>query len=414
MRFDLAIVGAGPAGSAAAIIAARLAANSESASLASKLSIALIDKAIFPRGKVCGSCLSPAGVISAKQLGLGDVLQSHGEPIRSMTLDTGSRVVRVPVSPGGVAIERSIFDTALMHEAQRQGVTILQGMQATISRLSQHGATLCLTKISGSRSSRDPNDFTLDARVLIAADGLSGSLDDPQHPQPAKVWKHSRIGLGCLIAPAIAHEHLAWLAPGQMHMLTHARGYAGLVKLRDGRVDLAAAVDPAFVRASAGPVGAMAAILASSRQTAPLAALLSQCVIRGVPPLTRQRVAQQGCLLRVGDSLRYAEPFSGEGMSWALKAGMLAGEHACRVLSGQGDCSQWPAIVHAALSPRQRRCMMLARLLRVPRAISAAAWCMQHVPAASQQILATLGGPWGGQSHAFHAAKAHSQSVATS
>ena len=77
----------------------------------------------------------------------------------------------------------------------------------------------------------------------------------------------------------------------------------------------AAAVDPAFVRASGGPGAAIASICAEAGvadQTPPREGWI------GTPLLTRRIRAQDGSVYRVGDASGYVEPITGEGMSWAL------------------------------------------------------------------------------------------------
>src|SRR5207248_6118026 len=96
-------------------------------------------------------------------------------------------------------------------------------------------------------------------RVLIAADGLGGQFlaGEPGHNVEAAA--HSRIGAG-----AVAESGPTWFEPGTIFMACAAGGYVGLVRLEDGRLDLAAALDPAFVRQHNGISEAVAEILGST------------------------------------------------------------------------------------------------------------------------------------------------------
>src|SRR5436190_5095980 len=108
-RFDVLVVGAGPAGSIAALVLARGGAR-----------VALVDKATFPRDKACGDLVGPRGVQLLTDL---DLIVPGAFPVRDMIVvgPTGRRV-RLPCFPGrtyadhALAVPRASFD-AMLHEA---------------------------------------------------------------------------------------------------------------------------------------------------------------------------------------------------------------------------------------------------------------------------------------------------------
>ena len=104
--WDVAIIGAGPAGSVAACVLARRG-----------LRTLLIDRAQFPRGKVCGGCLNPNALTAFAVAGLGDVPVRLGAvPLRAVQLASGGRLARI-AWPGGVSLSRDALDVELIREA---------------------------------------------------------------------------------------------------------------------------------------------------------------------------------------------------------------------------------------------------------------------------------------------------------
>ena len=102
-RFDVVVVGSGPAGSTAALVLARSGAR-----------VALVDKAPFPREKACGDLIGPRGVQTLQDLQL-DVPGAARVGDMIVVGPSGNRV-RLPATPGrtypgyGIVVERSSFD----------------------------------------------------------------------------------------------------------------------------------------------------------------------------------------------------------------------------------------------------------------------------------------------------------------
>jgi len=115
MTYDVAIIGAGPAGSAAAIEAARAGAR-----------VLLLEKDTFPRHKVCGEFLSPEVAQVLGELGCSAILDA-AVPMRLARVHTPSNhVLDFPLTPAGFSLSRRTFDDALVREAVRIGVTFQQ------------------------------------------------------------------------------------------------------------------------------------------------------------------------------------------------------------------------------------------------------------------------------------------------
>ncbi|MBK9774196.1 MAG: FAD-dependent monooxygenase [Candidatus Obscuribacter sp.] len=119
--WDIVIIGAGPAGA----FAANLLSGADRRAL-------LIDKATFPRQKVCGCCINAAAISLLKAHGLGEIIDTLGGiPLKSLELHEGSGRVNVAL-PGGISLSRSSLDTALVSASIIKGVTFLPGVLAQV------------------------------------------------------------------------------------------------------------------------------------------------------------------------------------------------------------------------------------------------------------------------------------------
>src|ERR1044071_4385409 len=119
-RFDVAAVGAGPAGSSASIFLARRG-----------YSVALIDKAVFPRDKLCGDFLNPAGWNLFGRLGIRDaLLASDHQKVTAFRVSTASAEALIPFTRVfGVGMRRRAFDDLLVKQAVREGAQLFEGVK---------------------------------------------------------------------------------------------------------------------------------------------------------------------------------------------------------------------------------------------------------------------------------------------
>ncbi len=157
-RVDVAVIGAGPAGSVAALVLARAGAR-----------VALVDKASFPRDKACGDLVGPRGVQVLDDLG---VRLSGAERVGDMRVvgPTG-RSVRLPCRPGrtypghGVALPRLALDQTLRTAALDAG---------SIARTARAGAPILADgRLAGFELS---DGSRLRADVVIGADGATSRV----------------------------------------------------------------------------------------------------------------------------------------------------------------------------------------------------------------------------------------------
>jgi flavin-dependent dehydrogenase len=356
--WDVAVVGAGPAGAAVALELARRSR-----------SVLLLDRQAFPRGKVCGACLSRGSLEALAGMGLGALAKDHGAvPLDRLELTAWGTRVRLPLR-GAAALSREVLDAALVAEAVRAGATFSPRTHATLGALVTGGRAI--------RARRSGEVMALRARVVVAADGLAGALlgrSDGAHSTAGA--PDSRVGVG-----AIFEASEADYPAHAIHMAVGRHGYVGSVRLEDHRLNVAAALDPALLRSVGSPGEAVASVLDEAGVPAPPG--LTEVGWSGTPPLTRRpdRLGAER-VFAVGDAGGYIEPFTGEGMAWAF-----AGARALAPLLSRSVDSWTPEVLeeweawHArSLRSAQSICRSVTWLLRRPTLSRGTARLLRRFP----------------------------------
>lgn len=226
MIYDALIIGGGPAGTTTGWLLAKSGWN-----------VALMEKSIFPRNKVCGEFISATSLPLLRKLGLDEYyLDIAGPPVREVGLYCGSQVLTAPMpvlqeedACWGRALGREFLDSVLLLGAQRAGVNVIQPCSATgLERDS--GLYVCTAKQPGKNSSMD-----IHARVVIAAHGSweKGKL-------PTNIYKRQPRS-NDLMAFKV-HFINADLPAGQMPLLAFPGGYGGMVRSDHGRVSFSCCI----------------------------------------------------------------------------------------------------------------------------------------------------------------------------
>jgi flavin-dependent dehydrogenase len=347
MTWDALVIGAGPAGSVTARELARRGRR-----------VLLVDRATFPRSKVCGCCLNGAAIRTLDRLGLGRVLEG-AMPLDRLTLAAGSRTATMAL-PRGVALSREVLDARLLEAAVECGVEFRPGTMVN----------------------RD-SDLPTRASVTIVASGLTGG--------EATAEKGSRIGAGIVLP---AEDARGFFHSRAIHMATGRGGYVGLVRVEDDRLDVAAAFDSAFVKTSGGPGAAAESIL--RRVGWPVPPGLAEGTWRGTPALTRRpvRLANRGVFV-VGDAAGYVEPFTGEGMAWAVMSAAALAPIAARAIERWDDslARDWETAHRRLIGRRQRTCRTISRVLRSPFLTGLGVRILGLVPALAHPVISALNRP---------------------
>lgn len=365
---DVCVVGAGPAGSTAALLLAERG-----------LRVALIDRMTFPRPKVCGSCLNGASLSYLKEIGLGELPDRVGAPrLRVLHLSGYGREAIVPLD-SGAAVSRETLDTALIDAARKRGVEFLPTTRATLRDLEGGAWTVDLRSPEGAR--------TLRAAVVVGADGVGGSFLVRHEQFAPRVARRSKIGLGFHIRAS-----MGVLPAGEIRMILFPGGYAGLVRLENGLIDVAAAVDPEALDGESLDVLLEGIV----RREAGIREFEVVNRLRGTPPLTRRRSVVAGTRLFVlGDAAIYVEPFTGEGIAWAMGSARLLAplaEAACRDWE-PGLADAWGRRLRKALGPRHRFSRLVALTLNHPVYCRSLLAALGRFPGLTGPVLASLDRP---------------------
>lgn len=360
-EWDCVVIGAGPAGAMAARQMALLGGH-----------VLLVERKAFPRKKVCGGCLSPRAVDHLNAVGLGEMLNGvDGQRLNEFRLSSRTGTLRMPL-PGGVAVSRAKFDAALVSAAIDAGAKFLPETSATVGECGDGSRTIILQRTGAA----DRTALFVWARVIVAADGLGhpclASL--PEFAQESCLG--SRIGAACEIAGCEANY-----LPGVIYMAVGHHGYVGQVVVEGNQLNVAAAFDPHFVR-ECGGLGAAAASVLREAKMPPIPGL-PEASWQGTPALTRNSsmVGAERIFL-IGDAAGYIEPFTGEGIAWALAAGQ---ELAPLAKEGWSSWDRrlekaWTLKYAHCVARQQRVCRLMARLLRSQTCVGLAIAALDKTP----------------------------------
>ena len=343
-EWDVVVVGAGPAGAMTALEISRRGRKT-----------LLLERLTFPRWKVCGATLSPGVRQILSEAGLGGVLPSCGAlTLHTLRLGGWSLRADLPLN-GSVALSRSAFDVALVEAAVREGCTFLSSVSVRLGAL--------LDTHRGLRVRAGQEEREISARGVVAADGLNSGIMSqaglPSRTSPS--GGRPMVGLGGVVSSPPSR-----LESGVIHMAVGEGGYVGMVRVEDGSLNVAAALSAQALKGAGSPEALVAAIL----QEGEWPQLPSPDVgWRGTPELTRRpRLPGAERLLAVGDASGYVEPFTGEGMFWAL-----SGARALAPLADRGAgswhahlVSEWAAVHRRRIGRAQRLCRLMAWTLSKP------------------------------------------------
>lgn len=362
--WDAVVIGAGPAGSIAALGLAR-----------SGHRVLLVERSRWPRSKVCGSCLNGLALHVLAEAGLGSlVADCGGRPLDTVVLHAGPRRARLPL-PAGAALSRAVFDAALVREATRAGAVFLPETVAAVGQVAGDHRQVILRQ--------GADRVAVQARVVLATTGLGAEAADITVLPRATVDRASRIGAGATIDTGSDDYR-----PGIVYMASGRQGYVGLVRIESGALDVAAALDPAAVRAE----GNIGAVIRNVLEEAglPIPSGATEADWRGTPALTRTRTRLGAERLFIaGDAAGYVEPFTGEGIGWALASGQALIPLAQQAIHAwQGDeVQRWERYHRDLIARRQFTCRTLRPLLRSPVAVRTGVALLGRSPALARPVI---------------------------
>lgn len=373
---DVAVVGAGPAGTLAALVLARRG-----------LRVRLVDRARFPRPKLCGDTLNPGALASlAPHVDLA-ALRPCGVPLTGMRLSGPGGVTvtgRYPAGLTGLSVTRFVLDAWLLEEARRAGVTVDDGVLV-------RGPAMGSGVVHGVRIATAAGEREHRARIVIGCDGRTsvlaracGLATTPASPR--------RWALGAYVHDVRGVDP----AFGEMHV--REGSYLGIAPVAGGLANVC------LVLPRERAAGAVAHPWAAIREAVAADALLrdrfvearlaSRPVVLGPVAVDVSRAGVPGLLL-AGDASGFVDPMTGDGLRLAIDGAQLAAAMAVEVLEGRLTA---PAAA-AALDAGRRRAFAakwqfnrgLRALVDAPSLVRAATWAARAWPGAFQAMVRYAG-----------------------
>jgi geranylgeranyl reductase family protein len=323
-EWDVAVIGAGPAGLAAASAAAAAGART-----------VVLERARHPRYKTCGGGLIGASLAATR----GQIALPARDQIRSatFTLRGGHEFTREHHEPLLAMVLREEFDDALLRRALECGAVARQ--RTPVRALDQAGDHATARLADGS---------AVTAKVIVGADGSSGV---------------SARHVGVEFAQVDLGLELEIDVPAPVR-----RQWAGRVLLDWGKIPASYGwVFPKGDRLTVGVIAARGngdATRQYLREFVSRLGLGSFEVVRDSGHLTRCRADQsslrKGRVLVAGDAAGLLDPWTREGISFALRSGALAGEFAAKAAvcdlreDAESSLDEYVAAVHRTLVPDMR------------------------------------------------------------
>ena len=362
--WDVIILGAGPSGT----IAAHQLATSGAKTL-------LVDKQSFPRRKVCGACLNASALEVLRSVGLDAHLADLGGiKLDGLELRLAGHSARLAM-PAGIALSRERLDAALVDLAVASGAVFLPRTEGLVGAIQADARRVALVQVDRA--------VAASARVVLVATGLGRVGFEGESPVKSWCPARSRIGAGCMVNtfPDVYHE-------GTVFMTVGRSGYVGLVRVEDSQLNVAAAFDKHHVKEIGSPGAAANRILVEAGFAA--VPSLDRAAWRGTASLTRQTRPIAGERFFVlGDATGYIEPFTGEGMAWAMVSGQAIAPLVRRgIRCWEPTLPQSWVLLHRRLvTRRQYLCRALATLLHHPRLAHAALELVTRVPGVARLMI---------------------------
>jgi geranylgeranyl reductase family protein len=373
---DVVIVGAGPAGSLAAL---RLAAAGAR--------VLVLERARFPRHKLCGDTINPGALRELEIAGVAGCVRPLAIPITGMRVTGPGGVAidgRYDASVAGLSIPRAALDRVLAGAACAAGARVECGARVTGPVLDARGRVTGVSVLCPSR--REPVEVR--ARLTIAADGRRSSigmrLGLARHPQRRR-WA----------AGAYFEGVDGMTDAGEMHIRGGA--YLGIAPLPGG---LANACYVTSRRSGwRDPEGQLMRAIESDsslRERFAHARRVTPVAVLG-PLAVDAPVAGSPGLLLAGDAAGFIDPMTGDGLRFAFAGARLAADAALAALGdpdGGDVVTAWQELTRrrrALFAPKWRFNRALAALVDHPAGVSMASAGARFAPSIVRRLITIAG-----------------------
>jgi menaquinone-9 beta-reductase len=371
--FDLVVIGGGPAGTSAAITAARAGAR-----------VLLLERGKLPRQRVCGEFVSAESIhLLASLLGPAD-LPDSALRIPEARLFFDDRVVSTPVEPSAASIARLDLDIMLWRSAEQAGVDTR--MQTTVDAIASTD-NFCLSTSAG----------TFQARAVINSTGRwsnlrASSAIDSTTKETREKW----LGVKAHFSEPDPHV--------SVDLYFFDGGYCGVqpVTLADRESEDAGAAAVPGNRAKR--INACAMVRSDVARSLPevfdrnpelsrRAKTWHQMgeAVTTSPLIFREPTPVSGGILMAGDAAGFVDPFVGDGISLALRSGALAAQSLIPFFSAQTSleqaASQYDKHYRKSLLPVFRNSSKIRRLLSLPQPIRRSVGHLLAAPVVSRLLM---------------------------
>lgn len=342
---DLIVIGAGPAGSSAAITAAQAGAK-----------VLLLEKARFPRHKVCGEFVSAESLELLSTLLAPQYAEVVREAIRipQSRIFLDGRVLRAEIKPAAASIARFDLDLILWNSATHAGVEALE--QTTVQNITWAGSF----KVQA-------NQREFESRAVIDASGRWSNLTAKPAGTPREKW----LGV---------KGHFAENSPlASVDLYFFDGGYCGVspveltgessnVRINASRINACAMVRADVASNLAEVFELNPALRERSRNWQPLIDTVSTS-----PLIFRDPTPLRGNILLAGDAAAFVDPFIGDGISLALRGGATAARtlqpYFQNLISLEKACENYQREYQKNLARVYRASSKIRGMLKIPRRV---------------------------------------------
>jgi geranylgeranyl reductase family protein len=312
VKYDVIIVGAGPAGSTAA---ARLAKSGAR--------VLLLEQKRMPREKLCGEFITPECFPTLRRLGVIDqVIAAGAHKLTELCLCLpNQRVIRMPIAEisdeadWALSLSRARLDQILLQQARQAGAICLEGI--AVKRCLFENQKPC-----GVEAIRlgDGKLVSFKAQLIIDASGRNSRLT---------VNRNERVGRGRRLYAMKAHLEGVRGVNDQVELHFFPEGYGGLSRVENGLVNLCFIASELTLRRAGGN---LAEVMRQTIMTSELARehLIGARVVgrwyTAGPLSFGKRDLSLSAIIAIGDSAGMIDPFTGTGIQVAMRSGEIAAE----------------------------------------------------------------------------------------
>ena len=369
--WDVVIIGAGPTGSLAARQLPLAGAD-----------VLLVDRLSFPRWKVCGCCLNGRAVSILEEAGvLEDVHAAGAIPLTTFELWSSRQSLKLSL-PTSLSLSRTQLDALLVRSAINAGAAFLPDTEARLGSLSSDYREVVLTRHSKSISIR--------GKITLVCEGLNQRLLSRTKDFSTYVDDRSCIGAG-----TVTQLERGMFKEGTIFMAVGKAGYVGAVMVEGDILNLAAALNPGFLKDGEHLGTLVYQVLQEAGFTIPVQ--VEKLSWQGTAKLTRKTSSvAAGRVLVLGDASGYVEPFTGEGMAWGLSSSVACVPIVLAGLKRWDDSliENWKQYYRRHIQGRQKWCRRCAYVLKRPLLLNGLMSLIKHYPRIASPIIHHLNAPW--------------------